>query len=260
MKNMLQLSGSIELINALLETLVQPICGFQNAFEFEDLDDLGMIRVYAEHVPAANYRVFVTSLYYRLQDKLFETIDCNVALPEPEEDVFRITASAKQAQKVKEDFFIYNGIENVAELVYPLSVDGSLAKIELIAVGLTEDELNKLNKQGKTTVKAAKINQRITKIGDAVHTTGRIMANDVVNPLAKAATKTTATIVAAGAKTIVDCGLIAAAEIAREAATFNINEIKERQEVKSLAYSWAKFTNQNKNTNANKNRTNNFNF
>ena len=260
MKNFVQLNGNIEMINVLMNTLVEPLCGFENAYEFEDLDDLGMIRIYQEHIPAPNFQVFLTSLYYRLQDALYSEIQCNCQIPEPDQDsVFRITASTKNANKIAEDFFIYNDIENYIELVYPLSADCTLAKVEMIAIGLSEEEMNLLTKQGKTTVRAQKVHNRIEKLGNTVHNTGRIVANDVVNPLATAAAKTTATIVSAGAKTIVDCGLAAANEIMRDAAQFSLNEIKQRKEVKQMAYSLNKLMNKNQAKKSN-NRANNFNF
>ena len=259
MKNFVQLNGNIDMMNVLVSTLIQPLCGFENAYDFEDLDDLGMIRVYPEHIPAPNFQVFLTSLYYRLQDPLYAEVECNCEIPEPADNIFRMTASAKQASKMAEDFFIYNNIENYIELVYPLSADGSLAKIELIAVGLTEDELALLNKQGKTTVVANKVHNRIEKLGTTVHATGRIVANDVINPLATAAAKTTATIVSAGAKTIVDCGLAAANELLRDAAQFSVAELKERRDVKTMTYSLRKLMNKTQAATS-KNKTNNFNF
>lgn len=258
MKNFVQLDGNMEMINVLMNTLVEPLCAFENAYDFEDLDDIGMIRVYPEYIPAANFQVFLISLYYRLQDALYEGIKCNSKLPEPDaESTFRITASAKQANKIAEDFFIYNDIENYIELVYPLSADCTLAKVEMIAIGLSEEEMNLLMKQGKTTVRAQKVHNNIEKLGNTVHNTGRIVANDVINPLATAAAKTTATIVSAGAKTIVDCGLAAANEIMRDAAQFSLNEIKQRKEVKQMAYSFNKLMNKNQTKKSN-NRTNNF--
>ncbi len=259
MKNMLQLSGNIEVIACLYDTLVSQVCGFNNGCEFEDLDDIGMIRVYPENIPAPNYLVLLTSLYYRLQDPLFAGIDCNIKeFPEPADNVFRITASNKQSQKIYEDFFVYNNIseEQVIRLVYPLSYDCSLAKVEMIAIGLSEDEMAKLNKQGKTTVVANKVHNKIEKVGSVVHTTGRIMANDVVNPLATAAAKTTATIVSAGAKTIVDCGIAAANEILRDAAQFSMAEINQRDDVQTMKYSLRKLM--NKTQSATKQRSNNF--
>ena len=258
MKNFVQLDGNMEMINVLMNTLVEPLCAFENAYDFEDLDDIGMIRVYPEYIPAANFQAFLISLYYRLNDPLYEGIKCNSKLPEPDaESTFRITASAKQANKIAEDFFIYNDIENYIELVYPLSADCTLAKVEMIAIGLSEEEMNLLMKQGKTTVRAQKVHNNIEKLGNTVHNTGRIVANDVINPLATAAAKTTATIVSAGAKTIVDCALAGANEIMRDAAQFSLNEIKQRKEVKQMAYSFNKLMNKNQTKKSN-NRTNNF--
>ncbi len=256
MANFIQISGNITAVSCLLETLVKATCSFQNGFEFEDLDDLGMIRIYPENIPSANYQVFLTSLYYRLQDPLFIELDCNVEIPEPAENVFRLTASAKNAQKVAEDFFIYNNIENYLELIYPLSYDCGLAKVEMIAIGLTEEEMTLLNKQGKTTVMANKVHGKIEKVGNVMHTTGRIVANDVVNPLAVAAAKTTATIVSAGAKTVVDCGIAAANEILRDAAQLSLNELKQRKDVQTMQYSIRKLM--NKTQSVTKQRSNNF--
>ena len=257
MKTFVQLSGNFDIITCLQNTLVLNTCGFDGAYEFEDLDDQAMIRIYPENVPASNFNVFLTSLYYRLQDPMYAEVKCNVEIPEPAQDVFRITASAKNAQKVAEDFFIYNGIENYIELVYPLSADCSLAKVEMIAIGLSEEEQALLNKQGKTTVMANKVHNKIEKVGNTLHNTGRIVANDVVNPLAVAAAKTTATIVSAGAKTVVDCGLAAANELLRDAAQLSISELKQRKEVQTMGYSLRKLMNKTQATKTN-NRANNF--
>lgn len=246
MSNFLQLTGTIDTITCLINTLVEPVCAFEGAYEFEDLDDQGMLRLFPENIPSANLQIFLTSLYFRLQDPLFAEVKSNLEIPEPVEGVFRITASVKQAGKVAEDFFIYNGITNYLELVYPLSLDCTLAKVEMIAVGLSEEELAKLNKQGKTTVMAKKVHTKIDKVGSAMQTTGRIVANDVINPLAVAATRTTATIVTAGAKTLIDCGIAAANEVLRDAASFSLSELKERDEVKTMAYSLGKLLNKNK--------------
>lgn len=259
MNTFVQLSGNFDIVSALNTTLVEMLCGFENAYEFEDLDDQAMIRIYPEHVPAVNFSVFLTSLYYRLKDALYAEVKCNVEIPEPTADVFRITASAKQAQKIAEDFFVYNGIENFIELVYPLSADCSLAKVEMIAVGLSEDEQALLNKQGKTTVMANKVHNRIEKVGNTVHNTARIVAKDVVNPLATAAARTTATIVSTGATTLKDCVLAAGSEIMRDVAEFNKESITESKDFKSMQYSLRKLMNKNQKTKSN-NGANNFNF
>ena len=257
---MLQLDGRIEMILALVQSYAE-ILGFEDAYDFEDLDDKGMFRVYPENIPAANYKVFLTSLYYRLQDPLYQGLRCNLTIPAPENDVFRITAPVSKADKMAEDFFVYNNIESFAEIVYPLSLDGSLAKIELIAIGLTEDDIAKLNKQGKTAVVAGKVHKRIEKVGDAMHTTGRIVTNDVINPLATASAKTAATVVSGLGKTAVDCGLAAANELLRDAAQFSLSELKQRKDVKTMMYSVGKIMNKTKQAAANKNNgSNNFNF
>ena len=258
MANFLQLNGNINEVQCLLDTLVSPVCGFENAYEFEDLDDAGMLRIYPENIPAANFQVFLTSLYYRLNDPLFAEVKSNMEIPEPSQDVFRITASAKTATKVAEDFFIYNNINNFLELVYPLSLDCTIAKVEMIAVGLSEEELAKLNKQGKTTVLAGKVHNKIEKVGSAMQTTGRIVANDVVNPLAVAAAKTTATIVTSGAKTLIDCGMAAMNEVLRDAAQFSVSELKQREDVKTMQYSLRKLLNKTQTAKTNNNRVNNF--
>ena len=128
----------------------------------------------------------------------------------------------------------------------------------MIAIGLSDEELNKLNKQGKTTVMANKVHNRIEKLGGSIQTTGRIVANDVVNPLAVAAAKTTATIVSAGAKTVVDCALAGANEILRDAAQFSVAELKARPEVQTMGYSLRKLMNKTQTATSNNNRTNNY--
>jgi hypothetical protein len=262
MKNFVQLDGNIEMINVLMNTLVEPLCGFENAYEFEDLDDIGMIRLYPEHIPAVNFQIVLISLYHRLNDPLYAEVQCNCEMPEPDKNsTFRLTCAPQQAQKRAEDFFIYNGIDTdrFIQLECPIRLDGTSTGVEMIAIGLTEEEANLLMKQGKTAVRSQKVHNNIEKFGNTVHNTGRIVANDIINPLATAAAKTTATIVSAGAKTIVDCAFAAGNEFLRDAAQLSLNEIKQRKEVKQMAYSLNKLMNKNQAKKSN-NRTNNFDF
>lgn len=46
MKTFVQLSGNYDIITCLNDTLVINTCGFENGFEYEDLDDQAMIRIY----------------------------------------------------------------------------------------------------------------------------------------------------------------------------------------------------------------------
>ena len=259
MKNFIQLDGNINMINILLSTIVEPLCAFENAYDFEDLDDVGMIRLYPEYIPASNLAVVTIALYHRLNDPMYQEVQCNCEIPEPDQNTFRITCAMKDAQKKAEDFFIYNNIENFIQLDNPRKPDCSIVGAEIIAIGLTDEERNLLERQGKTTQRAAKVHNKIEKLGNTMHNTGRIMANDVVNPLATAAAKTTATIISAGAKTIVDCGLAAANEFMRDAASFNKEDFLNRKDVKSTIYSFNKLMNKTQAKKSN-NRSNNFNF
>lgn len=260
MKNFVQLDGNITMINILLSTVVEPLCGFDGAYDYEDLDDVGMIRIYPDHIPAANLAVVTTALYFRLNDAMYQEVQCNCEIPEPDKSsTFRITCPIKDAQKKTEDFFIYNNIESYIQLDNPRKPDCSIVGAEIIAVGLTEEEINLLNKQGTTTVIANKVHNKIEKVGSTLHNTGRIVANDVVNPLAVAAAKTTATIVSAGAKTLVDCVLAGGNEILRDAAQLSVSELKQRKEVQTMGYSLRKIMNKTKSAKST-NKTNNFNF
>ena len=261
MANYIQIEGRIELISALNNTLLAPLCGnFEGAYELEDLGDVGMLRIFPDAIPTDFFKVILTSLYFRAKDPLYEGLVFNVEIPEPESDVFRMAVPAKDADKMAEDFFIYNHIENFVQLVYPLSLNSSLAKVEIIAVGLTPDELVKLGRQGKTTAVANKVQKKIEKVGDVMQTTGRIVTHNVVNPLAVASAKTTATVVTGLGKTAVDCLGAVGEEVLREAAQFSLSELKNRKDVKSMTYSLNKIFNKTKAMTANKNTSNNFEF
>lgn len=254
---MIQLTGEVAPINLLFKTVVEPICCFEGAYDYEDIDDIAMIRVYPEKMQSANLEVLLTSLHYRLQDPLYNSVECEKELPVPNQSTFRITASQKQCDKLIEEFFTYNNIEDFVPVVYPLTLDGTLAKVELIAVGLEEDTIAKLNKQAKQTVIAKKVNTRINKVGDILHTSGRIVTNNIANPLAVAATKTTATIASGLAKTAVDCAMVATNEVLRDVAQFSFSEIKQRDEAKTIVYSLKKIMNKTNHTSA-KQQMNNY--
>jgi cell shape-determining protein MreC len=94
-----------------------------------------------------------------------------------------------------------------------------------------------LPKQAKTQVKAQAINKKMTKLGNQVASTSKIVMNDVVNPLGKASAKVGATVVGGLGKTALDMGLTAANELLRDAACFSLNELKQRDEVQTMKYS-----------------------
>ena len=243
-----QLIGNVNQMVSLEETVFQSICACQSedgemmyAYEAEVIDDETMIIKWdTECLTDAANLMLDTVLYYRSQDKLlWQGVQSEVKLEQPAENHFRILTTMDKYEQLAEDYFVYNNIgENqYVALVYPLSLTSNINKVELIAIGLTEEQMEILPKQAKTQMKAQAINKKMTKIGNQVASSTKIVMNDVVNPLGKATAKVGATVVGGLGKTALDMGLAAANELLRDAACFSLNELKQRDEVQTMKYS-----------------------
>lgn len=243
-----QILGNVNQMVSLEETVFQTICAFQTedgevcyAYESEVIDDETMIIKWdsSDLTDVANI-MLDTVLYYRSQDKLlWNGVQSEVKLETPAENHFRILTTMDKYEQIAEDYFVYNNItdQQYVALVYPLSLTANVNKVELIAVGLTEDQMEILPKQAKTQIKAQAINKKMTKLGNQVASTSKIVMNDVVNPLGKATAKVGATVVGGLGKTALDMGLTAANELLRDAACFSLNELKQRDEIQTMKYS-----------------------
>ena len=105
--------------------------------------------------------------------------------------------------------------------------------------------------------KAQVINQKITKIGDTLSASTKVVMNDVINPLGKTTAKMGATVIGGLGKTAVDMAIVASNELLRDVATLSLSELKNRDEMKTMAYSINKILNKNNKPQA-KQSTNNF--
>ena len=242
-----QILGNVNQMESLMETVFNQICAFQTedgevcyAYEADVIEDTMVIKWDTDDLTDAANLMLDTVLYYRSQDKLlWNGVQSEVKLETPAENHFRILTTMDKYEQIAEDYFVYNNIgENqYVALVYPLSLTSNINKVELIAVGLTEDQMEILPKQAKTQMKAQAINKKMTKLGNQVASTSKIVMNDVVNPLGKATAKVGATVVGGLGKTALDMGLTAANELLRDAACFSLNELKQRDEVQTMKYS-----------------------
>jgi hypothetical protein len=119
----------------------------------------------------------------------------------------------------------------------------NINKAEIIMINLTEEQRNTIDRKAKNQKVGKVIHQRADAIGTAIHTTAQVAMKDVVNPLAVNAAKIGGTVVSGLATTAVDCGLALTNEVLRDVAKFSLNELKQRPEVKTMKYSFAKILN-----------------
>ena len=235
-----QLIGNKTQIESLMNTVFNTICAFQNEeeeifvqYEAEEIDNETMIIKWdTDELTDVQNLMLDTVLYYRSQDKLlWQGVTSEYKLEVPAENHFRIITTLDKYEKLAEDYFVYNNVSDQQYrcLVYPLSLTANLNKVELIAVGLTEDQMDILPSQAKTQMKAQAINKKITKLGNKMASSTKVVMNDVVNPLGKAT-----------AKTGVDMALTAANEVMREAAGLSLSELRKRDEIQTMKYSFNK--------------------
>ena len=248
-----QICGNKLQVESLVNTVFSQVCVFTDgeqmyaAFETIEVDDnTAMLKWDTDNLTPEAICMLNTALYYRLQDKtLSNDLQIETALEKPMENHIRITTSLDKYETMVEDYCIYNNIpENqYTALMYPLSLTMNVNKAEIIMINLSDEQMVKLNRQGKTQVKANAIHAKVNQIGTAMHTTSKVMMKDVVNPLATNAAKVGGTVVSGLATTAIDCGLAVANEVLRDAAKFSLNELKQRDEVQTMKYSIAKILN-----------------
>lgn len=266
---MFELSGNRVQIESLANTVLSQIAVFADeqgnmyqAYELIDVDeDTMMMKVDTNNLTPESRQLLLTVLYYRFKDNtLTNTIRKNFEIPQPADNHFRLTVNVKDYEKFVEEYFIYNSISNeqFTALVYPLSLDMGINKAELIAINLTEAQMKLLGKQAKTQVVAKKVGAKIDTISSTLTATSKIAMQEVVNPLAVAATKVGTTVASGLATTAVDCALTAIAEVAKDASNFSLNELKKRDDVQIINYSIRKML--NKGQQASTKSSNNFSF
>ena len=247
-----ELCGNKVQVESLINTVFTQICVFQQdeemffAFESIEVDDNTVLLKWDTENLTTNANIMLhTALYYRFQDKgLTDSITMNPHIEKPADNHIRLLTAIDKYEQTIEDFCIYNAIPQTqfTALMFPVSLAMGINKAEILIINLSEAQQTKLTRQGKSQVKANAVHQKVDALGDTLHTTSRIVMNDVVNPLATAAAKVGGTIVSAGAKTVVDCGLAVANEVMRDAAQFSLKEMAQRDDVKTLAYSFRKMT------------------
>lgn len=264
-----QLLGNQTQMENLMNTVFNVICAVQTddeeilyAYETEILGETMIIKWDTDCLTDSANLMLDTVLYYRSQDKLlWQGVTSEYKIETPAENHFRIVTTMDKYEKLAEDFFVYNNVteQQYTALVYPLSLTANLNKVELIAIGLSDEQMDILPSQAKTLQKAQVINQKMTKVGNKVASTTKIVMNDVVNPLGKTTAKVGATVVGGIAKTGVDMALTATNELLRDASSFSLSELKQRSEVQTMKYSLNKILGKTNQPKA-KQSANNFSF
>ena len=264
-----QICGNKLQVESLVNTVFSQICVFAEdeqvfaSFETIEVDDnTVMLKWDTENLTPEAQCMLNTVLYYRFQDKtLSNELQIEHAIEKPMENHIRIMTSIDKYESVLEDYCIYNNIPQAhfTALMYPLSLTMAVNKAEIVMINLTDDQMMKVNRQGKTQVKANAIHAKVDSIGTAMHTTSKVVMKDVVNPLAVNAAKVGGTVVSGLASTALDCGMAVANEVLRDVANFSLSEMKKRDEVQTMKYSIRKILNKT-NKPAQKQQANNFNL
>ena len=264
-----QICGNKLQVESLVNTVFSQICVFAEdeqvfaSFETIEVDEnTVMLKWDTENLTAEAQCMLNTVLYYRFQDKtLSNELQIEHAIEKPMENHIRIMTSIDKYESIVEDYCIYNNIpqEHFIALMYPLSLTMAVNKAEIVMINLTDEQMMKVNRQGKTQVKANAIHQKVDSIGTAMHTTSKVVMKDVVNPLAVNAAKVGGTVVSGLASTAMDCGMAVANEVLRDVANFSLSEMKKRDEVQTMKYSIRKILNKT-NKPAQKQQANNFNL
>ncbi len=264
-----QICGNKLQVESLVNTVFSQICVFAEdeqvfaSFETIEVDEnTVMLKWDTENLTAEAQCMLNTVLYYRFQDKtLSNELQIEHAIEKPMENHIRIMTSIDKYESIVEDYCIYNNIpqEHFIALMYPLSLTMAVNKAEIVMINLTDEQMMKVNRQGKTQVKANAIHQKVDSIGTAMHTTSKVVMKDVVNPLAVNAAKVGGTVVSGLASTALDCGMAVANEVLRDVANFSLSEMKKRDEVQTMKYSIRKILNKT-NKPAQKQQANNFNL
>ena len=264
-----QICGNKLQVESLVNTVFSQVCVFAEeeqvfaSFETIEVDDnTVMLKWDTENLTAEAQCMLNTVLYYRFQDKtLSNELQIEHAIEKPMENHIRIMTSIDKYESIVEDYCIYNNIpqEHFIALMYPLSLTMAVNKAEIVMINLTDEQMMKVNRQGKTQVKANAIHQKVDSIGTAMHTTSKVVMKDVVNPLAVNAAKVGGTVVSGLASTALDCGMAVANEVLRDVANFSLSEMKKRDEVQTMKYSIRKILNKT-NKPAQKQQANNFNL
>lgn len=264
-----QICGNKLQVESLVNTVFSQICVFAEeeqifaSFETIEVDEnTVMLKWDTENLTPEAQCMLNTVLYYRFNDKtLSNELQIEHAIEKPMENHVRIMTSIDKYESIVEDYCIYNNIpqEHFIALMYPLSLTMAVNKAEIIMINLTEEQMMKVNRQGKTQVKANAIHAKVDSIGTAMHTTSKVVMKDVVNPLAVNASKVAGTVVSGMASTAIDCGMAVANEVLRDVANFSLSEMKKRDEVQTMKYSIRKILNKT-NKPAQKQQANNFNL
>ncbi len=240
-------------VESLVNTVFSQLCIYAEgeqmymAYETMEVDDNTiMLKWDTEKLTPEAINMLHTALYYRFQDKtLSSDLQLETALEKPMDNHIRLLTTVDKYESVVEDYCIYNNISDsqYSALLYPLSLTMNVNKAEIIMINLSDEQMSKIARQGKTQVKANAIHAKVDSIGTALHTTSKVVMKDVVNPLAVNAAKIGGTVVSGLASTAVDCGLAVANEVLRDAAKFSLNELKQRDEIATMKYSIGKILN-----------------
>lgn len=250
-----QILGNQVQMESLMNTVFNVICACETedgeiayAYEAELIEDTMIIKWDTDCLTDVANIMLDTALWYRSQDKLlWQGIQAEYKIEQPAENHFRILTSLDKYEQLAEDYFVYNNItdQQYVAMVYPRSLTANLSQVELLAVGLTEEQMEILPSQAKTQMKAQAINKKMTKLGNKVASTTKIVMNDVVDPLGRATAKVGATVIGGAAKTGMNMAMVAANELLRDAACFSLSELKQRDEVQTMRYSINKLLGKN---------------
>ena len=194
--------GNINTMQEILDNVFKPVLGEElEGVEVLDNDPNKLIKYDLESLTFNQARIIEALLYNRKADGLLENIYANEEVTQNFEVLdgsselllgsFEITVENEaRAKEIIDDVFKSAGVYNVHVSMKPVAPGMfTFCKISLLAVGLTEDQIKLLNR----TTSMKSVGLKTKKLVQSATTTGyssaKIVANDIVTPLAECAGK-----------------------------------------------------------------------
>lgn len=218
--------GHIDTMEEILANVFLPVLGENcQCLEAMDNNDVKLIKYDLEAMDFNQARIIEALLYNRKADGLLENVFADDKLTQAFEvfaedsellvGSFEITVENEaRAKEIIDDVFKSAGVYNVHVSMKPVAPNMfSFCKVSLLAVGLTADQVSLLNR----TTSMKSLGLKTKKMVETATTTGyasaKVVANDIVTPLAECAGKYAGLTASTGIKATYKAGATFADEI-----------------------------------------------
>ena len=206
--------GNVNIITEIVNNVFKPVLGEElQGVEILTQEDNMLVKYNLEEMTFEQARIIEALLYNRKADGLLEEVYSDENLSKAFEVLdaeselligsFEITVENEaKAKEIIDDVFKAAGVYNVHVSMKPVCAGWGtgFSKISLLAVGLTEEQIALLNR----TTSMKSIGLKTKKLVQTATTTGyssaKVIANDIITPLAECAGKYSGLAVSTGVK------------------------------------------------------------